>query len=66
MQKNNPEVQFVFNPCKDRLKTEKIIKIFYTALKRHGREVQNDTKSDSSSDSRQELSNAKKAVGRSG
>ena len=66
MQKNNPEVQFVFNPCKDKLKTEKIIKIFYTALKRHSREVQNDTKSDGSSDSRQELSNAKKAVGRSG
>jgi len=66
VQKSNPEVQFVFNSCKDRLKTEKIIKIFYTALKRHGREVQNDTKSDNSNDSRQELSNAKKAVGRSG
>ena len=57
MQKNNPEVQFVFNPCKDRLKTEKIIKIFYTALKRHSKEAQNG--------STDEQKSSEKAVGRS-
>jgi|GEM_PF-6657036 len=57
MKNYDPEVQFIFKPCNDRLKAEKIIKIFYTALKRHKKEAQNDAKMGSF---------AKKAVGRSG
>jgi hypothetical protein len=36
-----PEVEFIFKPCRDRLKAERIIKIFYTALKKHYMEMQN-------------------------